>query len=48
MTLENSLTDSTEWHDSASLENLSNIFKKLGDYKKLLVKILKILETRYD
>ena len=29
----------------SSLENLANIFKIFGDYKKLLDKILKILET---
>ena len=28
-----------------SLKNLSNVFKNLGDYKKLLDKILKFLET---
>ena len=28
-----------------SLENLSNIFKNLGDYKTLLDKISKILES---
>ena len=31
-----------------SLENLSNIFKNFGDYKKLLDKILKILETMIE
>ena len=28
--------------------NLANIFKNLGDYKKLLSKILKILETMIE
>ena len=31
-----------------SLENLANIFKNLGEYRKLLDKFLKILETRSE